>query len=266
VGQYTGDPKEAFWYFDEEIARATENFGANQRGKKVALIGYEQDGRIVEQDPKLHAQVPLKFLPDPDGDGLTFKLTAKFIDTVPDGRPTRWTGLPKGAHVEHPDADDKIKISRICGPVEQITPDTWAIRFYRMGMNNPKRSNDLWFVAIYPGDEHYKRAVQQAEMRFPLRNDKGDDQLITFGPIPDQREGAGPLKLTATSSAGATVHYYVREGPAEIVDGDSLKFTAIPRRAKFPVKATVVAWQWGRSIPPLLKSAEPVERTFSIIH
>jgi hypothetical protein len=60
------------------------------------------------------------------------------------------------------------------------------------------------------------------------------------------------------------VHYYVREGPAEI-EGDTLKFTAIPPRAKYPVKVTVIAWQWGRSIEPKLKTAEPVERTFNIV-
>jgi hypothetical protein len=43
-----------------------------------------------------------------------------------------------------------------------------------------------------------------------------------------------------------------------------LRFTAIPPRSRFPVKVTVVAWQWGRSIEPKLKSADPVERTFWI--
>jgi hypothetical protein len=46
---------------------------------------------------------------------------------------------------------------------------------------------------------------------------------------------------------------------------NTLKLTAIPPRAKFPVTVTVVAWQWGRSIPPLLKTAVPIERTFNVI-
>jgi hypothetical protein len=29
-----------------------------------------------------------------------------------------------------------------------------------------------------------------------------------------------------------------------------------------PIKVTVVAWQWGRSSEPKLKTAEPVERSF----
>ena len=59
------------------------------------------------------------------------------------------------------------------------------------------------------------------------------------------------------------MQYYVREGPAE-VDGDTLRMTAIPPRAKFPVRVTVVAWQFGRATEPMLKAAASVERTFLI--
>jgi hypothetical protein len=38
----------------------------------------------------------------------------------------------------------------------------------------------------------------------------------------------------------------------------------IPPRAKFPVKVTVIAWHYGRSIERLLQTAEPVERSFVI--
>jgi hypothetical protein len=107
--------------------------------------------------------------------------------------------------------------------------------------------------------------VQQAVLHFPLRNTVGADQTITFPPIPDVRASTASIPLHATSSAHAPVHFYVREGPAEIVGDNTLKFTPIPPRAKFPVAVTVVAWQWGRSIDPKLKTAEPVERTFQIV-
>ena len=155
-------------------------------------------------------------------------------------------------------------ISRICGPVEQTAPDTWAISFYRMGMTNTKRSNEIWLLASHPGDAEYRRTVQQSVMHFPFRNNAGAEQHITFAAIPDQRLGTQSLKLIAKSDANVPVHFYVREGPAEL-QGDTLKFTAIPPRAKFPVKVTVVAWQWGRSIDPKLKTAEPVVRTFSVV-
>jgi hypothetical protein len=41
-------------------------------------------------------------------------------------------------------------------------------------------------------------------------------------------------------------------------------FTSIPVRAKFPIKVTVVAYQLGRSLEPLVQTAIPVEQTFLI--
>jgi hypothetical protein len=264
LAEYSGDPKQAFWFFDDRLARATEAYNAGELGKKPQLLGYVQDGWTVPQDrPHTHQQVSLKFLPIDDG--LTFQLVGTFLNTVPDGRPETWTGLPAGSHVDHASGGGPVVIDRICGPVEKLSPDTFAVRFYRMGLNNPKRTNDIWLMASHPGDQHFKRAVQQAELRIPYRNKDGADQQITFAAIPDQRVGVTSLKLTATSSASAPIHLYVREGPAEIDGTDTLRFTAIPPRAKFPVMVTVVAWQWGRSIEPKLKSAEPVERTFSIL-
>jgi hypothetical protein len=262
VGKYTGNAMEALWCFDEELALATEHYGDRQRDKKADLLGYLQEGNVVPQNPQLHAQVNLKFLPLDDG--LTFKLTGTFLGTVPDGRPVRWSGLPKDSPIGHAAGGGPIVINRICGPVDKLAADTFAIRFYRMGMDNAKRSNEIWLMATHPGDGEYKRAVQQSVLHFPLRNTAGPEQKITFEPIANQRAKAAPIALRATSSAGAKVHFYVREGPAEIVSDDTLKFTTVPPRAKFPVKITVVAWQWGRSIEPLLKTAEPIERTFFI--
>jgi len=262
VGKYTGDANDAFWYFDEELAKATDNFCAEQRGKKVQLLGYIQDGNVVAQNPKTHQQVTLKFLPMQDG--VSFKLVDTYLDTVPEGRPEKWTGLPKDSAVTHAASTKPIVISRICGPVVKTGPDTFAISFYRMGMTNKKRSNDIWLLASFPGDGEYKRIIQQSQMRFPLKNTIGAEQHITFPVIGDQKVGTKSVKLQATSDANMPIYYYVKEGPAEI-EGSTLKFTSIPPRSKFPVKVTVVAWQWGRSIDPKLKTAEPVQRTFYIV-
>jgi hypothetical protein len=96
------------------------------------------------------------------------------------------------------------------------------------------------------------------------RNETGNEQSITVEEIADQKNDASSLKLSANSSAGLPVQFFVREGPAE-VDGETLKLLLIPPRAKYPVKVTVVAWQWGRSAEPRVKMAAPVERTFSIL-
>src|SRR5205823_15050173 len=96
------------------------------------------------------------------------------------------------------------------------------------------------------------------------QNISGEDQHISFPAISDQKAGKSSIKLNARSYAKVPVYYYVREGPAEI-DGSTLKFTKIPPRSRIPIKVTVVAWQWGRSIEPKLKTAGQVEQTFLIV-
>ena len=262
VGRYAGAADEAFWCFDEAQARATERLQAAYLGKKAQLLGYVQGGRVVAQNPKLHAQVELAF--QPGADGRTFKLTGAFLEAVPEGRPARWSGLAAGAAVGHATGGGPVAIERVCGPVEQVGPDTFAVSFYRMGLDNLKRSNEVWLMASHPGDSVYKRAVQQAVMHIPVRNEQGAAQHLSFPAVPDQERGTRTVALRATSDAGVPVSYYVREGPAE-VKGDALVLTPLPPRARYPVAVTVVAWQYGRCGEPRLKSAEPVARTFSIV-
>ena len=263
VGEYKGDPKEAFWFFDEELAEATEKYEAADRGLKPQLIGYVQDGEIVPQRNE-HLQVDLKF--EPEADGVTFKLSGAFYDSVPGGspRPTGWAALPVGSPIGHAADSNAISIDRICGAFEKISPDAFAVRFQKETLlTTNARNYELVFAATHPGDAAYKPAVQQAHMFIPARNDAGAEQHITFSEIPDQKAGTKSLKLNATSDANVPVSYFVREGPAEI-DGATLKFAKIPPRAKFPVRVTVVAWQYGRSIEPKLKTAAPVEQAFFI--
>ena len=260
VGQYTGDPKQAFWFFDEELAKATEAYQAAYRGLKPQLIGYVQEGQVVPQKNN-HLQVNLKFLPEEDG--VTFKLAGTFYDTVPGGspRPANWSGLSADSPIEHASGGGPISIDRICGPFIKLGPDTFALRFDKTGMGDGKRPLELVFAATHPGDNEYKPAVQQAQMTVPARNTVGREQHIAFPEISDQPIGTKSVKLGASCDSGAKVYYYVLAGPAE-VDGDVLKITPVPPRSRFPIKITVVAWQYGRSAEPKLKTADSVERSF----
>lgn len=258
---YAGDRQEAFWCFDREMARATERFNP-QHGKRPQLVGFVQAGRVVPQTPNTHAQVFLK-LP-PLGDALTFQLRGAFLEAVPPGNnPAKWTGLTNGAPLGHATKGGPVVLSRISGPVRQLTPDTFAIRFNHSSMAADRRAGDIWLLASHPGDAHYKSAVQQGLLTIPLRLTEGAEQHLNFPPVPDQPAGTKQLKLNATSDAGVPVYYYVREGPAE-VDGNTLRFTALPPRTRWPVQVAVVAWQYGRTIPPRLQSAVPVVQTFRL--
>lgn len=262
VGQYGGDAGQAFWCFDQETAQRIEAFGHNHDNKKAQLVGYEQAGVTAGQDKNTHQQVTLPFSPEPDG--ITFKLRGTFLDRVPDGRPVKWTQLPAAAEIGHASSGGPVVIQRICGPVTQLDAETFQVAFGRLGFDNSRRSGEIWLLASHPGDREYKRAVQQALLKIPVRNTAGVAQRISFAPVPNQKSATISVPLVATSDSGEKVRFYVREGPAW-VEGDTLHLTPLPPRAKLPVKVTVVAWQWGRSIEPKLQSAEPVERTFEVV-
>ena len=261
VGQYRGDPARAFWFFDEELARAAEAFQKLHRGKP-ALVGIVQDGQILPQTPGAHAQVLIKF--HPKDDGVTFKLRGAFLDTVPDGRPARWAGKKVGEAIEKPSGGPPIGIHRITGPIRKLSDDTWELAFTRASFLGDRRGNEAWLAAMWPGDATHKRAIQQAVLQIPGRNSKGTSQTITFTQPSDVKAGTARVKLSAISSSGLPVRYHVLEGPAE-VDGDVLNLTRIPPRARFPVRVTVVAWQFGRAVDLKIQSAEPVERTLMVV-
>jgi hypothetical protein len=58
VAEYKGDRKQAFWFFDEELAKATEAYEAAYRGKKAELVGYLQDGQMVPPTQRASASEP----------------------------------------------------------------------------------------------------------------------------------------------------------------------------------------------------------------
>jgi len=246
--RYKGNKDEAFWAFDKEMVKATEACYDRARGKAPQYIGYVQNGKLLVGAGPFTGYKPV-FLPQ--ADGLTFNVSAAFVDTL------------QGKKLSSNHAKGKINISRICGPVQQLNDTTFTVRFYRMGLNNSKRTGDIWLMASNVGDKKYKSVVQQANFKIPLRNTKGVEQKIDFPAIEDQAAPVQTLKLNATATSGLPVYFYVKEGPAE-VSGSTVSFTKIPARAKFPVKVTVVAWQWGSSIAPEVQSAEAVERSFYI--
>ena len=103
--------------------------------------------------------------------------------------------------------------------------------------------------------------AQELGMEIPYRQTEGRRQCILFPGLDDVGVDVREVTLKAVSDCGLPVCYYVKEGPAE-VDGNRLRLTPIPPRSKFPVKVTVVAWQYG--LPGKVQTAEPVERSFYI--
>jgi hypothetical protein len=260
VNQYTGDAKQAFWFFDEEMVKATQKYQSAHRNKKAQLLGFIQNNRIVPQKNN-HHQVDLLF--QPWTDGITFTLTSTFLDNVPGAhaRTTEWTGLPAGSPIGRA-SKGSIVINRIVGPFRKLNDSTFQLSFEK-GLNDQATNYQCWFAAEHPGDHQYKPAVQQAKMDIPAKNFEGRSQTITFPQLDNVKAGEKSLPLNASSSVNVPVRYYVREGPA-VITGNKIAFTKIPPRSKFPVKVTIVAWQYGSSVEPRIRSAEPVVQSFYI--
>ena len=261
VAKYTSDPHEAFWAFDEETARDINDFAADCPGKKPQLLSVTSGGMPPEQG--CGEPVTPRFVPGEDG--VTFRVQTAFMDFVPgdathNQNAARWAYAPPGTKLGHASGGGPIQLHKIVGPAELVGPNTFALRLNRLNWANPERGASIWIWASHPGDDTYKAIVQQAAITVPV-NREGSDQHIDFPQIPDQPVSQKSIKLNATSDAGTKVSYYVGEGPA-VVEGTTLTFTKIPPRAKFPVKATIVAWQHG--LPGKVKTAEPVTRDFLI--
>ena len=113
----------------------------------------------------------------------------------------------------------KPVIKRICGPVEKLNDSTFAVSFYRMGVNNTKRTADICLMASNDGDITYKSCVQQSVMHIPYPIKDGVTQQIIFDSIDNINQRIKFVDLHATSTSGMSVYFYVREGPAEIING-----------------------------------------------
>ncbi|AWK06274.1 hypothetical protein HYN56_19385 [Flavobacterium crocinum] len=243
--KFNGNRATSSWVFDKKMAMATESFYTRARGKKQQFIGFKQNGKIVES-VKNHANFQPKFVPK--ADGITFNLSAFFSDSTH----TKLAPLH---------AVTKLQLDRICGPVKKVNDSTFQISFDKLGFNNTKRSCDIWLLGHNEGDKKYKSAVQQVNIKFPLFNKSGRQQTIQFDALKDVTAKVKKVPLKAVSDQNTTVQFYVKEGPAFIRE-NTLYFSKIPPKSKFPIKVTVVAWQYGNQID--LQSATPVENHFFI--
>ena len=122
-------------------------------------------------------------------------------------------------------------------------------------------------MAYHPGDAQFRRADRPLHpLGLGTINKAGTPQTITFQKIPDQRAGAKPVKLSATSDAGLPVQFFVVSGPVQIDPRDNTKLNILqaPPRTKYPVRVIIGAYQWGRVTEPKVQNATPVFQEFLI--
>ena len=239
---FRGDPKQAFWHPSLELAQLADRLHADLFSKKPQFVTFAdpKSGKPILVGHDLRLKLGMDWV-GPD----TFKVAGAFLAQAPDKYPK----------VEGPvgHADGPVRFRAFCGTVEQTAPDTFRVRLD----GRTRVRADL--LAFHPGDATYRYAEQQGRVNLPERLAQGQPQAITFRPIAPLKSDSEPVKLKAVSDSGLPVRYYVESGPA-VIAGDNLRLTEVPKWAKFPLKLTVVAYQYGSAVAPLVQSAEPVTR------
>ena len=254
-GEYRGDKAKAAWHFDREMAEATVAYHAAGLGKKDQFIRWD-DPHWVDAGARFFF-TKLQWV----GDGQTFEVHPVYADTYPSqhkGRGPRWpkAGQPVG-HSATP-----IRVRHVSGPVVATGPNTLRMRYD--GLAPATGRSRVTFLAYSLGDADYRYTEQVGMMPRGFRGlTRGKPQAIAFPPIGSLKADSPPVPLKATSDAGLPVEYYVASGPARVVDG-RLTIAELPARAAFPVAVTVVAYQFGRGVAPLVRTATPVEQTIRI--
>lgn len=260
VGSYTGNPAEAFWFFDEEIVNATLAYQGRFRGRKRQLVGVSQEGVPVPQR-NTHMQLHPIFISSEDGMRLTLK--PFFYETVSDGSPRHraWSHQEPGTAIGHAEGLPYLEI--IAAPAYVSSDTTLTLQWNRMATWEEKEVF-IDFCIKHPGDEEYRPAVQQARITLPVRLAEGREQHIRFEPLRNVRKGTRSIILKASSDSGLPVSFYAECGPVR-VDGSRLILEEMPPRSKFPVHVSVVAFQYGRKGIDPIQTAEPVRQSFFIL-
>jgi hypothetical protein len=236
---YKGDPKQAYWFFDKETALAAVAFNGDRKKRKKQMITFMQDGKPLAVAKQGFASLSFR----PTDPSLSFQLEGGFVNEVP--AELKGSGQPLGH------APGSIKFQVITGPAVQTGERSFKLQVDRAGTSAP-----VWIQAEHPGNEEYRRAVQPGQMQIPSRLTDGKLQRISFPFKKDHDSKTRKITLHASSDSRLPVNYYVVAGPAYIKENE-LVLTKIPLWSKFPVKITVVAYQWGTMTEPLYQSAEP---------
>lgn len=244
------EARNGVWFFDEEMARAVEKrMTVNWRRKTQVPVLVNADGSI----PSFDNRGLLMWLPPaPAEDGVTIQVKTAFLERIPTNF-TIGAGQPLGHSSQGP-----IQLGWLGGNVEVTGPES-----IRATIDRRRTVYSAMIWVRHPGDDQYRPSVQPVGTGI-ISNKAGKPQTITFPSIPDQAAGTRSLEMQATSDAGLPVEYCVVVGPAR-VSGNVLTFTGIPPRSRFPIKVTVLAYQYGRSAEPAVQSARWVEQTFQIL-
>ncbi len=234
------------WFFDARQAAEAQKLSTADTNAAPQLVGFAT-GEGARAEPYALNSVTKIFV---KGDGK-FAVKPVMLDRIPDGFVGAGEPLAK--------ASGNPVVEWICGPYAPDGPDRFRVALDRTWTGRAA----TYLIARHEGDATTRRTVQPAHITIEPNKD-GTPQTIAFDPVADVPAGTQSLRLSARSDSGLPVSFFVAAGPA-VIEGDELKFTPIPPRAKFPIEVRVAAWQWGRAGTSPVQTAGPVFRTFKIL-
>ncbi len=253
---YAADKTHTSWHFDRELAEATLAYHKGLRGKQDQFLKWN-DGFWVDAGSRFFF-TDLKWIED----GRTLEVHPAYADAVPmqyDNQGPKWPNA--GTPATH--AATPITVKAVAGPLVATGPNTLRLRCDTLSPAGARFR--ATFMACSEGDETYRYTEHVGMMPRGFGGlNAGKAQTITFPELTDVRAGDAPQPLAATSDAGTPVDYYVAHGPA-VIEAGYVRVTDIPRRATYPIAVKVVAYHFGSGVEPLVKTANPVARTFRIL-
>lgn len=243
---YTGPAAEAHWFPDQKMAEEVQELhkGLEKKPQYVTIADAKGNPQDVGHDMRFKVSGVTFVGPD------TFTMVPVFnTKFIPKKYPPH--DLPIGHAETAPQARP------VNGTFEQV--DATTFRFgYRPGVGSG------WISVFHPGDETYRYAEQILMPPKFQASGKSATQSLTFAPPLKVQQSALPLTLEASSSASLAVRFVVGSGPAKIQEGNKLMLSEVPVNAPYPLKITVVAWQAGSFVAPLVSSATPVSVTIEV--
>lgn len=235
------------WYFDEASAKEAQSIAAiNWKAETQFPAFLDESGNPLPHTFNGITSIKSVVM---EPDGITFTIRGTMLEQIPEGF--------VGAGEKLARTPGEPEVEWLCGPVEPVGGGRFRIAL--------DRGSKTTYVALRKaGSDSVRSVVQPAGIDLnSLRNPEGAPQTITFDKIPDVPAGTKSVPLSAKSDQGLPIEFTVISGPA-VIEGNSLVFTKIPPRAKFPVEVTIGAWQWGKSSEPKVKTADMVRQTMRI--
>ena len=251
---FNGDPSHASWFFNRKLAQAVNRYMVRMNRKKPELIDFVVNGKPASLKQNGFASLGAHFNPD----GVTFNVQARYLNHSPTRK------LLNGGVAGH--ANAPIKFWTIgSGALKQVGPDTFKVYLHRGGVRRQGPPWEPWIIAYSPGNSRFQSTDRPAHIWLPITNHAGKRQTIAFSSPANVKAGTKSIRLYATSSLGLPVQFFVVSGPVKLAaDNRTLRFTAIPPRATFPMKVIIGAWQWGQAVHPRVQTTGPVYRSFLI--